>query len=290
MTPGAIDVRLLLSIAIRVWRFISQLLGVFFLKASSYEFVQKNSINGTDSYWYSMEQKSKKSFCYPSNGFFKPTPFGKDPGVYTKSSGRVWPQIITFDVRCLPYGWVVAFVWLRRAFDVVWFKTDRSRFCGDCEGVLLGKPEKARRLCRMLVEAWQRLHEKCRRMPRWKIDSGGWKDIWKISPNLDKLCTKWVSVIQLIPFWLWRFIQTLLHILKQETNCQLWQGKTNLFLRQMDTRQPGLHRVFERQGPDPIRLQEDVQMGQRARPQDDDFSSHRGPGNRWSYNDYISTC
>jgi len=49
MTPGAID-----------------MLGVFFIKASAYKMVEENSKHGKDSYFYSFERKSQKSFCHAS--------------------------------------------------------------------------------------------------------------------------------------------------------------------------------------------------------------------------------
>ena len=42
------------------------MLGVFFIKASAYKMVEENSKHGKDSYFYSLEHKSQKSFCHAS--------------------------------------------------------------------------------------------------------------------------------------------------------------------------------------------------------------------------------
>ena len=42
------------------------MLGAFFIKASAYKMVEENSKHGKDSYFYSLEHKSQKSFCHAS--------------------------------------------------------------------------------------------------------------------------------------------------------------------------------------------------------------------------------
>ena len=58
------------------------MMSVFVIKASGYDFLKKHSQHGSpDSFWYSMEQKSKKSTCYVTNGIMSELPFGnQDPG------------------------------------------------------------------------------------------------------------------------------------------------------------------------------------------------------------------
>ena len=84
MAPGAVDVR---------WKTIQreaasffffsffQLMGVLYLKASAYEFAGHNSLYN-DTYWYSLEQSSKKSLAHLLNsiGLTQLPLFGRSPG------------------------------------------------------------------------------------------------------------------------------------------------------------------------------------------------------------------
>ena len=55
-------------------------MGALYLKSSSYEFLGHNS-RFNNSYWYSLEQESKKSLAYVMNGLNKELPlFGRSPG------------------------------------------------------------------------------------------------------------------------------------------------------------------------------------------------------------------
>lgn len=54
------------------------MMGTLLIKAPSYKMVQENSKHGVESYWYSIEHKSKKSVCHLLF-FNKPVPYS-DPG------------------------------------------------------------------------------------------------------------------------------------------------------------------------------------------------------------------
>ena len=58
-----------------------QLMGVLYLKASAYEFAGHNSLY-SDTYWYSLEQSSKKSIAHLLNkiGLTQLPLFGRSPG------------------------------------------------------------------------------------------------------------------------------------------------------------------------------------------------------------------
>ena len=58
-----------------------QLMGVLYLKASAYEFAGHNSLYN-DTYWYSLEQSSKKSLAHLLNkiGLTQLPLFGRSPG------------------------------------------------------------------------------------------------------------------------------------------------------------------------------------------------------------------
>lgn len=79
MTPGAID-----------------MLGALYLKASAYEFVQLNS-KYENSYWYSLEQKSRKSFAHLSYGNLKPLPLGTLPSPGVAHADDLW-HIFNYQV------------------------------------------------------------------------------------------------------------------------------------------------------------------------------------------------
>ena len=93
-----------------VFQIYLQILGVFFIKASAYKVVEENSKHGKDSYFYSIEHKSQKSFCHASmlKGGKPHDDF--DPGKYTYIIVRYIHTITFRNILYLKYTSLIQYM------------------------------------------------------------------------------------------------------------------------------------------------------------------------------------